>query len=208
MAYLQPTDYGRFGLPPDTTDDWIEAASALIDSYCRRTSLNATQYTERLRLIEGSQCARLSYLPLVVVAPAALPFVSAQARYARPRRGELAQSAFTSEVAYAFQLPGSWIPLDCTTLDYVSDTGEVVLPYCLLGLPYNEVSITYTGGFIVVPVAVQSACAQMVKNAQATPSLNVKRAKLDTMEMEYFGTTLLDEQVTALLRPYISNRLG
>jgi len=208
MGYLQPTDYGTFGLPPDTTDDWIEAASALIDSYCRRTSLNATQYTERLRVVEGSQCVRLSYLPLVVVAPATLPLVSAQARYARPRRGELAQGAFTAEVAYAFQLPGSWTQLDCTTLDFVCDTGEIVLPYSLLGLPYNEVTITYTGGFIVVPVAVQSACAQMVKSAQATPALNVKTAKLDTMVMEYFAPTLLDETVKALLRPYISNRLG
>jgi hypothetical protein len=64
------------------------------------------------------------------------------------------------------------------------------------------------GGFVVVPIAVQSACAQMVKSAQATPALNVKMAKLDTMVMEYFAPTLLDEQVKALLRPYISNRLG
>jgi hypothetical protein len=208
MGYLQPTDYGSFGLPPDTTDDWVETASALIDSYCRRTSLNATQYIERLRLVEGSQTVRLSYLPLVVIAPATLPLISAQARYARPRRGELAQSAFTAEIAYAFQLPGSWTQLDCTTLDYLCDTGEVVLPFSLLGLTYNEVTLTYTAGFNVVPVGVQSACAQLVKNAQATPSLNVKRAKLDTMAMEYFGTTLLDDQVKALLRPYVSNRLG
>ena len=36
MGYLQPTDYVNFGLDAATTDDWITAASALIDSYCRR----------------------------------------------------------------------------------------------------------------------------------------------------------------------------
>ena len=50
MGYLQPADYESFGLASDTTDDWITVASALIDSHCRRLSLNPTQYMERLRL--------------------------------------------------------------------------------------------------------------------------------------------------------------
>lgn len=50
MGYLLPTDYATYGLPADTTDDWITMASALIDSYCHRSSLNPTQYEERLRM--------------------------------------------------------------------------------------------------------------------------------------------------------------
>ncbi len=89
-CYLQPTEYQTCGLPADVTDDWVTAASSLIDAHCRRASLNPTQYTERLRMVEGSQTVRLSHLPLVAVAPATTPFVSIQARYARPRRGEIA----------------------------------------------------------------------------------------------------------------------
>ncbi len=40
MGYLQPTDYENFGLASDTTDDWVTAASALMEAYCRRASLN------------------------------------------------------------------------------------------------------------------------------------------------------------------------
>lgn len=208
MGYLQPSDYENFGLAPDTTDDWVTAASALMDSYCRRTSLSATQYMERMRIVEGSQSIRLSYLPLAAIAPNTTALVSARARYARPRRGEIAPSPMATEIAWAFALPGSWAALDCSTLDYVSDTGEITLPYNLLGLPYNEVEITYTAGLNVIPDAVMSACAQIVKNAQATPSLNVKSAKLDTMRMDYFSATLMDEQVKALLRPYVACRQG
>ena len=49
MAYLEPADYPNYGLPAGTTADWITAATALINSYCRRPDLNVIQYTERLR---------------------------------------------------------------------------------------------------------------------------------------------------------------
>jgi hypothetical protein len=57
MAYLQPADYQNYGLPAGTKADWITAATALINSYCRRPDLNVIQYTERLRLTSGSQTA-------------------------------------------------------------------------------------------------------------------------------------------------------
>ena len=94
MGYLLPTDYATYGLPADTTDDWITMASALIDSYCHRTSLNPTQYEERLRMTAGAQTVRLSYLPLVSVVPNTSPLISIQARYSRPRRGEMIEPAY------------------------------------------------------------------------------------------------------------------
>jgi len=38
--------------------------------------------------------------------------------------------------------------------------------------------------------------------------MNVKSNRIDTMQMEYFSSSLLDEQVQLLLRPYIAERLG
>ena len=54
MAYLEPADYTNYGLPAGTTADWITAATALINSYCRRPDLNVIQYTERLRVTAGA----------------------------------------------------------------------------------------------------------------------------------------------------------
>src|ERR1035438_8659722 len=89
MAYLQPAEYPNYGLPAGTTVDWVTAATALINSYCRRPDLNVIQYTERLRLTSGSQTVRLSYLPLARLEAATSPVVSIEGRYARPRRGEI-----------------------------------------------------------------------------------------------------------------------
>lgn len=207
MVYLQPVEYAGFGLAPDTTDDWIVTASAMMDAYCRRTSIGTAQYSERLRVVQGSPSVRLSYLPLAVVAPATSPVVSAQGRYARPRRGELGVQGLV-DAAYAFSLPGAWVSLDVAALDVVAETGEMTLPYNLFGIPYSEVAVTYSAGLDEMPAAVKVACAQIVKNAQSTPGLNVKSSRLDTMQMQYFSGSLLDAQVQALLRPYVANRLG
>ncbi|MGB9030308.1 MAG: hypothetical protein WCC27_09325 [Acidobacteriaceae bacterium] len=206
-SYLQPTEYQTYGLASDVTDDWITAASSLIDSHCRRTSLNLTQYNERMRIVEGSQTARLSYLPLAPIAPATLPFVSIQARYARPRRGQM-PSLLQEEVTWTFSMPGAWITVDPATVDFVADTGELIFALNILGLPYNEVDVTYTAGFATLPSAIKVACAQIVRNAQATPGLNVKSSRVDTLQLQYFSGSLVDATVQAMLKPWVSVRMG
>ncbi len=205
MGYLQPTEYESFGLAPDMTDDWITVASALIDSYCRRTSLAVTQYTERIRLTAGSQSLRLSYLPLVDQSPNTLPLISVRARYSRPRRGEDTQ--LSEDIWTTFSLPGAWIDIDPTSLDTTPD-GNVTLPRTPFGLPFSELEISYTAGLAVIPDAVKSACALIVKNAQSTSGMNIKSSRIDMMQVQYFSDQLVDATVRTLLRPWLANRLG
>ncbi|HTW48544.1 MAG TPA: hypothetical protein VMD92_11375, partial [Acidobacteriaceae bacterium] len=162
---------------------------------------------ERLRIVAGSQTARLSYLPLVPIAPATLPLVSIQARYTKPRRGQF-QSPLQEEIAWAFSLPGSWTTVDPTTVDFVPETGELIFPLCILGLPYNEVEVTYTAGLNPLPDAVLCACAQIVKNAQSTPGLNVRSSKVDTLQLQYFSGALVDATVQCMLKPWVAVRMG
>jgi hypothetical protein len=204
---LQPADYPNYGLPDGTSADWITAATALINNHCRRPDLNVVQYTERLRLTRGSQNVRLTYLPLAPLGSATSPIVSIEGRYARPRRGEMPEGPFY-EMIWAFSLPGQWTAIDPNSLDFDASTGELVLPANLVGLPYNEVMLTYTAGLATIGDDVKSACAQIVRNAQATPVLNASKTRIDTMQMQYFSSSLLDETVKAWLRPYVANRLG
>ncbi|MGB6743105.1 MAG: hypothetical protein WBE38_05545 [Terracidiphilus sp.] len=207
MAYLLPTDYPNYGLPAGTTADWITAATALINSYCRRPDLNIVQYTERLRITAGAQTMLLSYLPLAPLGTATSPLVSLEGRYAKPRRGELPNEQLF-EIAWAFSLPGQWTAIDLTTVDYDPNTGELTLPWNVLGLPYNEIMATYTAGLATIGDDVKSACAQIVRNAQSTPALNASKTKIDTMQVQYFSSSLIDETVQAWLNPYVANRLG
>jgi len=68
--------------------------------------------------------------------------------------------------------------------------------------------VTYTAGLATITDDVLCACAQIVRNAQAQPALNASLTKMDTMQMKYFSSSLLDETVQAWLRPYVANRLG
>jgi len=207
MEYLEPAEYPNYGLPAETTADWITAATALINSYCRRPDLNVIQYTERLRMTGGSQTVRLSYLPLAPQGTATTPLVSIEGRYAKPRRGEIVDGPMF-EIVWAFSLPGQWTAIDPASVDYDPNTGELMLPWNVLGLPYNEVAVTYTAGLATIGDDVKTACAQIVRNAQSTPALNASKTKIDTMQMQYFSSSLVDETVQAWLRPYVANRLG
>jgi hypothetical protein len=203
MGDLLPADYVACGLTVDTADAWVTTASAMMEAYCRRPSLMSASYTERMRIPVKSQSVRLSYGPLISVD-------AVRAQYARPGCGDdfYGDFAYQTGFAVAFALPGQWVEVDPTTLYVSLPTGEFRFAWNVMGMRYTEAEVTYTAGLTTVPNAVQVACAQIVRNAQATPGLNVKSSKMDTLQTQYFSDSLIDRQVQALLRPYVAERLG
>jgi len=206
MNYLDATEYLTYGLDAATDQSWVTAASAIIDAHCRRATLGVLQYEERLKMPPELNTVRLSYLPLVAVAPATTPIVSLQARYGMPRRGDWAFPDLSLEFALVFSLPGSWTSVDPTTIDIWAESGELTFPVNALGLFFNEVDVVYSAGLAEIPGGVKVACAQIVKNAQVTPALNVKSGKIDRMRLEYFSDKLVDETVQSLLEPYVARK--
>jgi len=207
MNYLDPSEYENYGLESSTALSWVGAASSLIDSYCRRQTLAISTFTERIRLVPGRNCVRLTYLPLAVSGQQQSPLISARGRYAPPRRGEENSLwDMTNDISEVFALPGTWVDLDVTSMDYFNDTGEVSWLPNPLGLLFQEMEITYTAGFATIPDAVKYACAQIVRNAQATPALNVHASTLSNMHLDYFADTLLDQTVKAYLAPFLAQK--
>jgi hypothetical protein len=203
MNYLAAEEYETYGIDATTPASWIAAASALIEAHCRRPTLGASQYTERKRLTPGRNSVQLTYLPLVT------PLVSARGRYAMPRRGDdLTTWDMAQEVAAAFALPGSWIDIDATNMDCFAETGEVSWLGNPLGLQFQEIEIAYTAGFATIPDTIKFACAQIVRNAQATPALNVRANTMNSLHLEYFADTLLDSTVRTMLAPYVAQKVG
>jgi hypothetical protein len=208
MDYLLASEYEAHGLEATTPAAWVTAASSLIDAHCRRATVGVARYVERLRLAGGRNTVRLSYLPLASVAPAITPIISARGRYGLPRRGEGVNSDFAADVAQAFALPGTWSDITVQAIDWCAETGELSFPVNALGLGFNEAEITYNAGFAAIPEPVKFACAQMVRNALATPALNVRASNLDRMHLEYFAGTLLDADVRTMLAPYVVQPVG
>lgn len=209
MTYLSPSDYDQYGLETATPEAWVAAASSLINAHCRRPTLMSASYTERKRLSSARNTVQLTYLPLVVVAPATRAITAVRARFANPRRGEFSDVRdFPGDVSLAFGLPGTWTNLDAAQCDYDASTGEVSLAANPIGLAYNEVEITYTAGLAAVPDEVKFACAQIVKNAQATPALNVRSGRVDSLQLDYFADSLVDDSVRKLLAPFVAVKLS
>lgn len=210
MNYLLPEEYQAFGLDTATHESWATSASRLIDGYCRRPTLAVSQYIERLRITPGRAAVRLTYLPLAPLAPAMSALVSARARFApaEMRHADLAFNELGRDVATSFQLPGTWTVLDPASLEAEPQSGEVTLPMHPLGLSFNEIEITYTAGLAEISDDVKAACAQIARNAQATPALTVKQGKIDNLRMDYFADTLLDQDVRKLLAPYVAQKVG
>ena len=208
MSYLAVSEYEAYGVDAQTPPQWVAGASSLVDAHCRRTTLNVVQFVERMRVTSGRNTVRLTYLPLAPLAPATLPLVAGRGRYALPRRGEDVYLEPLAEVAAVFGLPGTWVTLDVTTIDFLQDIGELTFPVNVFGLGFNEVEITYTAGLAVIPDPVKFAVAQIVRNAQATPALNVQRSRLDRMQLQYFSDSLIDATVRMFLAPYVAERAG
>lgn len=208
MNYLSPTDYAGYGLEATTPAALVAAASSLIDAHCRRATLGAAQYEERIRLAPDRNTALLTYLPLAVVAPATTPIVSAQGRYCIPRRGEWPIDDLQLDVALLFGLPGLWTAIDPGSIDYFANTGELTFPLNLMGLGFSEVDIVYTAGLATISDPVKFACVQIIRNMQATPALNMRTGNMDRMHVQYFADTLLDQTVLAMLAPYVAQKAG
>ena len=88
------------------------------------------------------------------------------------------------------------------------ESGEVIVCGGLLAPALGDLEVTYTAGYLLVPQAVKQACAKLVKNALATPALNVSKQKIDTMYLQYFADSLVDSDVKRLLAPYVAQRLA
>lgn len=205
MNYLDPTEYARFGLEAETPDDLVLTASAVLDGYCRRPTLGIASYTERWRL-SGKRCAvRLSYGPLAAAAGAASAVTSLRVRTQGVLRGswlpELAEAALTFGAAPA------WLVVDPATAEITEDGWLELMP-TLLPIAVREIEVGYSAGYSVVPDAVKAACAQIVRNAQAMPALGARDIRMDTMRLQYFSDSLVDEGTAAVLRPYVAERQG
>ena len=207
MAYLSADEYELFGLEETTPDSLVTAASDLIDAHCRRKGFGIAQYMERFR-VGRSRTVRLSYLPLATATGATSPIVQARGRYTGNVGDWAGEAALAAEVAQAFTTPNTWFSVPVNSLDLDLQSGEVMVCCGLLAPALRDLEVTYTAGYSAVPEAVKQACAKLVKNALATPALNVSKQKIDTMYLQYFADSLVDADVQRLLAPYVAQRLS
>jgi len=205
MAYLSADQYVLYGLDDATPESLVNAASDLVDAHCRRQGFGIAQYVERFRL-GRSQTVRLSYLPLLSPDGVSSPIQQVRGRYLRSGRG--CEDGLAAELAQFFTTPAVWVNLSTNSLDIDVQSGEVIVCTGPLWPALGDLEVTYTAGYATAPEAVLQATAKLVKNALATPALNVSRQKIDRMYLQYFSDSLIDADVRRLLAPYVAQRLS
>ncbi len=203
--YLTTAEFTAFGLADSTDPALIRVASDLVDSFCQRTSLLVTQYSERNRLPDGLPVTRATYTPLAIATGATSPFVTVRARHGLLRGPNAAALA---EMIAPFGGPPQWIDLDPLKVDYNAATGDLWLPSSLFGVPYTEVELVYTAGYAAPPESVKLACSQIIRNVESHPAGNVRSAQMDRLQLDYYAGSLLDEDVRRLLGPFVAVRLN
>ena len=104
-------------------------------------------------------------------------------------------------------MPGTWIVLDVSTFDFRVDTGEVTWLRSSRDVFRRDGAGVY-GSFDQIPDPVKFACAQLVKNAQAMPAVNVREGTLNAMHFAYFADTLMDFTVREMLAPYVAQKVA
>ena len=208
MNYLADTEYQTYGLesgyasnpgfPPPALSSTLIAIGPRSGS---RSSLNA------FASFPAATFSGSPTFPLAIPSGGTTPLVSGRARYGVPRRGDdLTMWEMASEFAMTFGLPGTWIDLDVTNFDFFAPTGEVSWLPNPLGMYFDEMELAYNAGFNTIPDPIKFACAQLVRNAQAMPALNVREGTLNAMHFAYFADTLLDSTVQTLLAPFVAQK--
>ena len=123
------------------------------------------------------------------------------------RRGESSYEALL-DAAFGIGVPGQWVSIDLASVDVDPNKVSSRFPGIFRAYPITRSASPILLGLQLIGDDVKAACAQIVRNAQATPALNASRAKIDTMRIQYFSSSLVDETVQAWLRPYVANKLG
>ena len=154
----------------------------------------------------GAQTVRLSYLPLAPLGSALRPLSASRA--AMPGRGAASSSTTHSSRLLGFSLPGQWTSIDPSLWTSIRTPASLTLPWNVLGLAVQRgLSYLYGGpghDWRRREVGMRADCAQCAVDARA----ECEQDKIDTMQMQYFSSSLVDETVQAWLRPYVANRLG
>lgn len=202
-AYLTSGDYANYGLPASLDASLVIRASAIIDTYCHRP-IAVTQHTERLRLPVGRNRVLLSYLPMVALAPATIPYVSAKGRYSYPRRAATKTQVFPAaslyELSTVFGGPPQWEDIDVTQIQDDPRTGEAWFPAGIYMAQYTEIEIVYTAGYTTTPDDVKAACAALIFAYLERAAMLAQKGRVTALVSS--DSTLINQDIKRMLEPY------
>jgi hypothetical protein len=179
--YIEVTDTDYVPASVKLTEPLIIRASAIIDGKCKR-EIGVKAYTERIRLTDA-QRGHLSYYPVVDV-------LSAKGRP-------------TQSVLGNFFGPPNFENIDdLSIIDVDKEIGTVWCGHSPFGSAYEELEVSYTSGWEIIPDKVKVACGLLIGQMATNPNSNVKSKKDFDYSIEYFGNNMITPEIADLLSEF------
>ena len=130
-------------------------------------------------------------------------------RYAYGRRGDAANyqmDQFNLLAALSkFGGPPVWEIFQPTNLSIDPATGQMWIPAGVMLAYYSEIKVRYVAGYAYanLPAEIKLACAQLVTNLATNPMLgNIKTTKAGDTAMTQFSSSVISDDIKALLAPW------
>lgn len=179
--YLEITDTNYVPAGVKLTEPLIIRASAIIDGKCKR-EIGLKTYTERIRLTDA-QRGHLSYYPVVDMLNA---------------KGRPTQSVLGN----FFGPPNFENIDDLSIIDVDKEIGTVWCGHSPFGSAYEELEVSYTSGWEIIPDKVKVACGLLIGQMATNPNSNVKSKKDFDYSIEYFGNNMITPEIADLLSEF------
>jgi len=194
VVFIAPADYATFGLPAGTSVVQVaDATSAIEEAILRPVAVAA--YTETIAFQEDRNTARLGYGPVISL-------TSARGRLIANTRGTPLNQIFPEQ--HLFVSPGTWFDVDTASIEVNAATGDIWVPRLAGLMSYNELEVTYQGGWATVPLKLQEAVALLVKRMCLRPSPDITRLSLDDIATDYQTADYIDEEIRRKIQPYVA----
>jgi len=175
-----------------------------VNTVCCRTSLWPEETTERLMIPERTQQVGLAVTPV-------LQLLRVGGRYVLGRRNQhLVNQGLLSFIVMngSIGTPSAFSNVDVAAIEFYGPTGECWIPSDLLFYAWNEVEVTYIGGYTQIPDRAKLAMAEIVNSICARGVSNRMSYSVGKMSQSFSEDGFVTKTARDLLSPFIVRSLA
>jgi hypothetical protein len=192
VAFITPEEYAAYGLPATTSEvDVQKATSAIEDEILRPVAV--TTFKDLVTFQEDRDVAQLSFPPIVAI-------TSVRGRLIPTTRGTPINRAFPEQNLF---LPAdAWTTIAPAAITFTAETGDIWVNTRIGLMSFNELEVTYQGGWATVPEKLKEAVALLVERMCLRPSPDIIAIGLDDVKTTFATSDYIDAEIRRKTTPF------
>ena len=203
--YATPTELSAlFGCDGVDEGD-IRFAMSLIHAHCNRPTLWPVEHeTGILQIAADRQQTRVPITPVI-----RLLDVSGRFAMGRRDRQSVNQQYFGYTAALSLlSSPPRWTTINPDACEFEPATGVVWLATSQFLTPFNQIKLSYIGGYIEIPFRVKSCLALLINEVHAKGVSDRTKYTAGRVTRQYASTSFISPQAAQFLAPFVIQDLA